>query len=140
MAQQELWNWDVFLPITFPRVRKNTYAISKTGIIKECTNGRIVKENADNKGFAIVPLLNWDDYLNEYEVFMVDELVAWEFVSENREFGNYVLHIDGDCSNNYYKNLLWTSWDLDPDLMAEVIVAKGETDFNKYYKTRSIFA
>lgn len=38
------------------------------------------------------------------------ELVAEQFLERNSEI-TWIWHIDEDLSNNYYKNLLWVSWD-----------------------------
>lgn len=38
------------------------------------------------------------------------ELVAEQFLERNSET-TWIWHIDEDLSNNYYKNLLWVSWD-----------------------------
>ena len=131
MSQQNktIWAWDVYLPITHPEVRQNTYVISRDGKIKDRVTDKVINENTDTRGFKFVPLLvSYDCKKDIYDLFMVDELVAWAFVPENREFGNYVFHLDGNYSNNNYENLEWTSWDLDPDLVTDVMIAKGEID------------
>lgn len=109
--------WDVFLPIDHPCVKKDRYAISPNGVIRNVITGEICKQFFDERGIAYVPILDSYGKNDIYVMRQVDELVAWEFLpEEDRDLANGVFHLDGKNDNNYYKNLEWIPWQtINPD-------------------------
>lgn len=102
--------WDIFMPVTYPKVAYDRYVISNSGVIIDVINGHMVTKSIDKNGFEIVSLFTNEPGFKIMSV-RVHRLVAWEFCPENRLFDNGVRHIDKEKLNNYYKNLEWLTCD-----------------------------
>ena len=79
------------------------YSVNELGKIKNNTNGKLLKTYLDNIGYVIAKLTLKPYYSKP---FKVHRLVAKYFV-DNVDNKPIVNHIDGDKTNNNYKNLEW---------------------------------
>jgi hypothetical protein len=92
---------EIFKPIKY---YEKLYIISKFGKIRSLKTNKIIKQRLNKKGYKIVSLIENKKTLYKY----VHRLVAFTFHEDNRK-NNIVDHIDGDKTNNYYKNLRFVS-------------------------------
>lgn len=85
---------------------KNKYEISNFGRIRSYMNDKIYykKPVLNKSGYYTTTLVNEDDTLTMIEVH---KLVAVEFIENTDELKTAIRHLDGDITNNYYKNLEW---------------------------------
>lgn len=81
------------------------YAISNYGNVKNIKTDKLVKQYLKRDGYYSVSL--WKN--NRGKNFKVHRLVAIYFIIQNSENELYVNHIDGDKTNNFYKNLEWVT-------------------------------
>ena len=79
------------------------YSVNELGQIKNNTNGKLLKTYLDNIGYVIAKLTLKPYYSKPVKVH---RLVAKYFV-DNVDNKPIVNHIDGDKTNNNYKNLEW---------------------------------
>lgn len=83
---------------------ETNYSISEEGIVRNDKTGRILSNSFQNGYYSI----RLSVAPNVGKHFRINRLVAQAFIPnpENKQFVN---HIDGDKTNNYYKNLEWVS-------------------------------
>jgi hypothetical protein len=91
--------------ITYPTVRKDYHVISNYGKVINFTNNHILK-SFDNRGYKRIGLFIGND--GKKVNVSIHRLVCWEYC-KHKEGCNVVNHIDSNPSNNYYKNLEWTT-------------------------------
>lgn len=75
------------------------YGINPFGVVKNLNTERILKYEITDRGYLRVKL--------DGEKHYVHKLVALTFLS-NPNGSRYVIHKDGDRSNNSYDNLMWS--------------------------------
>ena len=90
-----------------------TYYFSDEGILKSehkvTGQERILKGSTDQYGFL---KLNLKLIEGKRQSFYVHRLVAEEFLSPpTDESKKYIIHVDGNKKNNYFKNLRWVDRD-----------------------------
>jgi hypothetical protein len=78
------------------------YGISPLGQVKNLKTGRILKPERIRGQYERVTIGN--------RKYMVHLLVAKYFVP-NDQNGNFVKHINGDNSDNFFDNLVWVAGD-----------------------------
>lgn len=94
------------------------------------TKGRILKPCVVGKGYLSVSLRDGKKTYKKY----IHQMVAENFVKNTNNY-NVVNHIDGDKTNNYYKNLEWVTYSennqhaYDTDLKS-----KGQNFYNAVLK------
>lgn len=97
-------SWDI---LRHPRIRKNYYQISDRGRIRRLfEQDFILKEHIDG-GYNRVSLAG--TYSGERFSFGAHRLVAEHYVFGRTPERNTINHIDGNRSNNYWKNLEWVT-------------------------------
>lgn len=102
------WNERWKFVITDLPTRNTYYYISDYGRIKsvdkESKSERIIKGSKGSRGLRTLSVKqrggpNWSCYIHKF--------VAQSFVPKPSEDHIFPKHIDGDKSNNHYKNLIW---------------------------------
>lgn len=98
--------------ITKQPTNRNYYYISDYGRIKSVTKAtreeHLVNGSKKKYGFKGLSVkLKGGRYYSTY----IHKFVAEHFVEKEREDQVFVVHIDGDKTNNHYKNLKWLSRD-----------------------------
>lgn len=87
---------------------KFKYAISNYGRIisytDDVSNGRILK-GGNIKGYPVLPL----KISGKRKTFYIHKLVGEYFLKKNSDAEKYVIHLDYNKQNNYYRNLQWAS-------------------------------
>ena len=97
---------EVWRDVNYPGILKNAYSISSFGRIKNNKTGHISDIHVPNcRGYFTREVTRQDG--SKYKE-QLHRLIAHEFVP-NPANGNEVNHIDGDKTNNYWKNLEWVS-------------------------------
>lgn len=90
----------MFKPITN---YENEYLINEYGQVFSLISNKLLTINIDDNGYCYVIL-----YKNsQRKLKRIHRLVAEEFIIKNDINKNEVNHIDGNKSNNFYKNLEW---------------------------------
>ena len=102
-----------------------TYYFSDEGILKSehkvTGQERILKGSTDQYGFL---KLNLKLIEGKRQSFYVHRLVAEEFLSPpTDESKKYIIHVDGNKKNNYFKNLRWVDRD----------------ELTSYHRTREVY-
>ncbi len=93
--------------LSYPDICKNTYLISSMGIIKNKNTNHVYKPYYTNDGHLYISLKNNNGL---WKNFGVHQLVCFQFNSNYSKDKKCVNHIDGDPSNNHFKNLEWVSY------------------------------
>ncbi|MEL6866149.1 MAG: NUMOD4 domain-containing protein [Bacteroidota bacterium] len=98
-----------WLPVCFRKdTCKTEYEISNYGRIKSIHRAsgkaRLIKGSTIERGFRVLNVRLED---GSRDAVMVHRFVARNFVPRSSEDYIYVIHIDGDNGNNYWKNLQW---------------------------------
>ena len=101
----------------FHEVGNTSYFISDNGVVYSSRSlhaGRLTYKNMDDaeffRMFRPIASFNGKGYRRvriRGENFKIHRLVATYFVP-NRDYLPYVLHKDGDFTNNHYYNLVWS--------------------------------
>jgi len=88
--------------IIWERFRDSQYAVSKCGLVKNLTNGRLKNLSIDTYGYLVTTLFK-DGRRRQYKVHRIVAEVFVEGFKEDLQ----VNHIDGDKKNNHFENLEW---------------------------------
>ena len=92
---------EIFKPIKY---YEKQYIISEFGKIISLKTNKNIKQRLNKKGYKIVSLIK-----NKKTLYKsVHRLVTFTFL-ENNGKNNIVDHVDGDKTNNHYKNLKFVS-------------------------------
>ena len=94
-----------FKIMDWKKINGYQYLVSEDGQIKNIVTGKILRQVTNKQGYKIV-CLSKD---GQHKTFKVHRLVAQAFLP-NDENKPCVDHIDGDKTNNHYKNLRWASY------------------------------
>lgn len=86
------------------RIIFGKYEVSKDGNVRNSKTGRILKQMNDKYGYKVVCL---HEGRKRYSV-KVHRMVAKAFIP-NEENKPQIDHIDGDKTNNHFKNLRWAT-------------------------------
>lgn len=95
---------DDWKDLCIDNVRANLYTISRRGRIK--TNSYTLSSYINNKGYEMCSLIMND---GTHKGYSVHRLVCETFNAGKDNERNIVNHIDGDKTNNYFKNLEWVT-------------------------------
>ena len=91
------------LTVTYPGVALGKYVVTEDGEIFTVRKRKPVAIEIDN-GYKVCNLTTAQ---RGDRLYLVDRLVAWDFVKLNRDLKLQVGHIDGNKLNNHYTNLEW---------------------------------
>ena len=89
----------------FIRISNTKYSISEYGLIRNDKTNKILRIQDNGKGYKKVTLTNNG---KPYQCY-IHRLVAEYFLENKNKDKLQVNHIDGDKSNNYFKNLEYVS-------------------------------
>lgn len=95
---------ELFLPVTYPTVLPNKYIVGYNGSIFNIEKGFYVSQRIGSGGYYQCHLTDTNFKLKDY---MSHRIIAWEWITVNRDVNMDVDHIDGVKSNNFYANLRW---------------------------------
>ena len=96
-----------FAFLKYPNVNKYKYVISNYGRLFSFVNVKEKKTHRDKDGYLMASV-SVENKKGAATVGM-HRLVASTFCKKDNEDHNIVNHLDGDKTNNYYKNLEWTT-------------------------------
>lgn len=91
--------------IEYRDICHDTYEISNNGKIRVISTNRIVPTHIWGPGYVFVRLKLNDP--GKTNLFSVHRIVGWHFVPGYTKEKCIINHIDGDKTNNYYRNLEW---------------------------------
>ena len=98
--------------VTNEETPNNDYYFSNYGQVKSIHRvtevERFLKGSRDQYGFVKI---NLKLIKKKRQSFYLHRLIAKEFLAKPREDRKYIVHIDGDKENNYFKNLKWLNRD-----------------------------
>ena len=90
----------------YPGIMTECYMISDHGQIYSFLKNRNIEPANHSQGYKHITLIGDD---GKYKKVLVHRLVAWHFVAGRTKEKIFVNHKDGRKSNNYYKNLEWST-------------------------------
>lgn len=95
-----------FKPINVSELKDNLYYISKTGNIYSNYSNKLLKHKINKDGYFVIALATKN---NKRKMYFVHQLVIRTYVGNppRHIIDATVDHIDGNRTNNYYKNLRW---------------------------------
>lgn len=83
-------------------------AVNIYGSVLDITKNELLKSSINSKGYATISTYNNDNHVKT--ATGVHRLVALAWVNNHDYFNRFTVnHIDGKKTNNYYRNLEWTS-------------------------------
>jgi len=100
-----------YRPMTYPQVEQNRYIVSNYGNIIDITLGRQKTLFYSEKGYRTCELSLSVYKKRRFRKLFVHRLVAWAFIDgyDPSVRRIWVNHKDGTKSNNYFKNLEWST-------------------------------
>ena len=95
---------ELFLPVTYPTVLPGKYIVGYNGTIFNVEKGFYIGQRIGTAGYYQCHLTDINFKPRDY---MSHRIIAWEWVTVNRDLSMDVDHIDGVKTNNFYANLRW---------------------------------
>lgn len=107
--KMKIYDDEEFEFLKYPGVNKYSYVISNYGRVFSFTKEKELKYHFDKDGYKRIGIIRIIDGVRHKSPVGIHRLVASTFVKKENEEFNVVNHLDGKKTNNYYKNLEWTT-------------------------------
>lgn len=104
----KIYEDEKFKFIKYPGVNKYQYVISNYGRVFKYINNEEKKIHYDKDGYKKTSIRVTQNGISKHTNIFIHRLVAYTFIKKPKDC-NVVNHIDGNKTNNYYKNLEWTT-------------------------------